>query len=157
MRKFFYLVFVPVAFFGACKKDDKTEPQRSRIQLLTDNYWKLTAAVWISSEKPGIIEDLYTPMEECSKDDLIRYATDGTVMIDEGALRCEVNDPQAYVVGNWVFNSDQSIITVTDNSSSTPEMINLQIEELTETTLKVRIIEEESGNTYTQILTYSVR
>lgn len=36
MRKFFYLVFVPVAFFGACKKDDKVDPdcEKSRYGIV---------------------------------------------------------------------------------------------------------------------------
>ncbi len=156
MQRILYFL-IPIVLFTACKKEDKAEPQPSRIQLLTDNYWKQTAAVWISSERPGIIEDLYTSMEECNKDDLTRFAVDGTVMIDEGALRCEVNDPQTYVAGTWVFNSDQSIITLTDNSSSGPEVINLYIEELTQTSLKVRITEEVEDKIYTQKLTYSVR
>ncbi|MFT5480971.1 MAG: hypothetical protein ACI9NN_001939, partial [Bacteroidia bacterium] len=40
------------------------------------------------------ITDIYSQLNDCSKDDLNKYETDKTGVYDEGTTKCDPTDPQ---------------------------------------------------------------
>ncbi len=144
-------------FFTGCKKDEKDPeptpvtptptPTQSNTQRLTGKNFKMTAL----TVDPAIfgVTDFYSQLDDCQKDDLIRFDTPNVFKEDEGATKCNTNDPQTKS-GTWVWNTDETIITTVVGSETTSYTV------LTNdgTTLKVRYTEEISGTKYNATATY---
>lgn len=142
----------------SCKKDDDKDDQetvipKSKTELLTSAPWKATAATVAPPVEvaPGIfISDFYAFMEACEKDNLIIFKADGTGMDDEGATKCDDNDPQIEDF-TWSFNANETTIT---QSYEDDEDQVLTVKTLTETTLQVSFVEDDgNGGTYTITIT----
>ena len=71
-------------------------------------------------------------MESCDKDNVQKYASDGTYVWD-AKTKCDVEDTQSGS-GTWMFNSDETVITEKEDGEST----SYTIIELTETKFKFR-------------------
>lgn len=129
MRKINLLLIVSLFLATlSCKKDDPP----TKKDLLTGKNWILTAeTVSPAIDYNGIlITDLYAQMDDCDKDDISKFNANGTYTFEEGATKCDVNGPQIFDAGTWVFNSDQTILVLTSPSDGT---INVEIIELTST------------------------
>jgi len=152
---YFLVAALGVATLGCSKKKEET-PAPSKTDLLTDKNW-ITTAFTVS---PGIVfpggatvTDIYAQRAPCDRDDFIRFEKPNVFKNDEGATKCTQTDPQT-TTGTWVFNGDQSIITVTQQGS-TPQSLN--INELTDTSLKFNYTQASGATpsiTYTYTITY---
>ena len=133
-----------------CSKD-KAEP--SKTEILTDKNWIQTAY----TVSPGIvltpggtaITDLYGQSEPCSKDDFIRFETPNVFKEDEGSTKCNSTDPQTKT-GTWVFNADQTILTITHKAALPKVSISLNLPH----SLKVSSINRRAAVTYTVTTTF---
>lgn len=131
----------------ACKKDDKS---KTRTELLTSGSWHVTAYTVdpaIDWDGDGTEEsNIYAIMDECIKDDHTTFTADGKGELDEGATKCNDNDPQVTPL-EWSFdqNEEQLIVQGTD----------YLIEALTESQLVVKEIEVISAVTVTHTVTFS--
>ena len=101
------LVLMMIVLMISCKKDDP-----SKTELLTGKNWITTG---MTIDPPidlfGIqISDIYSLMDECSKDNYYRFETDGTWVVDDGATKCDSADVQT-ITGIWFFSSDETEIT----------------------------------------------
>ena len=150
MRKL-NLILIVSLFLAAfsCKKDDAP----TKKDLLCGKNWMLTAeTVSPAINFNGIlITDLYAQLDDCTKDDISKFNTNGTYTFEEGVTKCDVNDPQVWDSGTWVFNSDQTILVLTSPSMGT---VNAEIIELTSSKI---VISQEStidGIKYTITDTY---
>ena len=150
MRKINLLLIVSLFLVTlSCKKDE--EP--SKKELLCGKNWILTA----ETVSPAInfngvlITDLYAQMDGCTKDDISKFNTNGTYTFEEGATKCDVNDPQVWDSGTWVFNSDQTILVLTSPAIGT---VNAEIIELTSSKLLSARNETIDGIKYTITDTY---
>jgi len=123
--------------FTACKKDENNDtntPTKSTQEYLTAGFWKFTAI----TVDPGIsyggttITDFFSQQDPCTKDDIMRFNSDGTITDDEGATKCDPNDPQTSNDGSWVLSTDNKVLTI-----SYPEEapISLTITSINSTTL----------------------
>ena len=129
MRKLNYLFIVSLFLSTfSCKKDDAP----SKKDLLSGKNWMLVSeTISPAINFNGIlITDLYAQMDDCTKDDISKFNANGTYTLEEGATKCDVNDPQVYDSGTWVFNSDQTILVMTSPTNGT---LNAEIIELTST------------------------
>lgn len=100
---FKFPLFLLICFFivSSCKKDI------SRTELLTSGKWKIIA---IQASFLGMTNDAYAELEDCEKDNFISFKTDKTVEIDEGATKCNPDDPQIRIEGHWnMFENDTKI------------------------------------------------
>lgn len=148
------MIILSVAVFAACKKDDNKNSSKTKTQLLTSGSWKQTSIFFtpaIDWNQDGHAEnevlDLYSP---CDRDDLMTFKTDGTVVHDEGATKCDPSDPQIVETTKWKFTDNESKIVIGDEGSDeTAELI-----ELSATVLKVKIVLVQEDGTYTQTLTF---
>lgn len=103
--------------FSACKKnedDDNDTPSKTNKEYLTAGFWKTTGM----TIDPGVnvfgtvITDIFEQWEDCEKDDLIKFNSDGSITDDEGATKCDTNDPQTQNDGTWVMSSDNKSVTI---------------------------------------------
>ncbi len=131
------LIFVFITL--SCKKDDPT-----RVELLTGKNWKLVGCTIDPAVNVGgtLISDYYAQMSDCDKDDLYNYKENGSMTRDEGGARCNTNDPQTYM-GQWAFNSDNTILTIT---------ITYGANSVTESHTIIELSKSSSKTKYTQLL-----
>jgi hypothetical protein len=151
MNKFLLLAF-GVALLSACKKDsDPVAPTASRTDMLTAKNWKLTSEN-VSITMSGVTLPVST-LEDCQKDDAYKFNTDKSLVVDAGANKCDTSDPQKET-GTWSFsNTDQTKLKMTlPNSIVDGE---LDIKELTSSTLHVSATETNAGATYTIDATFT--
>jgi hypothetical protein len=125
---------------------------KDRTELLTTRNWKITALTVNPAFSPGIaqpaVSDWYAQMQDCEKDNLRTYKVDGSYTIDEGATKCNTNDPQTKS-GTWVFNPDKTILTETMGT----DIRSYTILSLSSTTLVATYTIKVGGTIYTYQIT----
>jgi hypothetical protein len=150
MRKLNFLLIVSLCLATfSCKKDDAP----SKKDLISGKNWMLISeTVSPAINFNGIlITDLYAQLDDCTKDDISKFNANGTYTFEEGATKCDVNDPQVFDSGTWVFNSDQTILVLTSPSNGT---INAEIIELTSSKIVTSQQSTIDGINYTVTDTY---
>lgn len=160
MKRYFKVlalsVFAFLFFISACKKEESDPTPES---MLTAGNWKMTAMV---IDPPvtvqGIsVSDIYAFLLPCVTDDLIKFESDGTVVEDEGATKCDPDDPQTTSDGTWTLSSDGTVLTITY-----PEGIEVAtVKSLTSNTLILESEESidfgEGFETYNATITMSLQ
>mgnify|MGYP006995651492 FL=1 len=118
LRTLSLLTLIVVIMMSSCKKDDET---KTDVEYLSVGNWKTTACTvnpGIEMEDGTIITDIYNStragigIPECSKDNLNSFIIDGEYIVDEGAMKCEPDDPQT-ISGTWILSVDGKTITIT--------------------------------------------
>ncbi len=128
-------------------KDADTEPAAlTKTELITSSPWVLKAV----TVEPGIdflgtiVTDFYAQVyEDCDKDDFEKYNTNGTLVYDQGEIKCDPSTSQTEI-SSWRFNTDESKIII-DNDDE----LTFDIEDLSEVTMKYSQIlngEDIGGN-----------
>ncbi|KAB2914907.1 MAG: DUF5004 domain-containing protein [Bacteroidetes bacterium] len=148
------LVLSSLLCFTACKKDEETStPQKTKSELLSAKPWKMTALTVNPAINAGgtMITDIYAQMQACDKDDVYSFKSDKTYTQEEGATKCDPNDPQVSEAGTWTFSSDEKQIVQTSSGSTESSTLV----ELTETKLVISNTETDGGITYTYTATFS--
>lgn len=95
---------------AACKKDSTSSPApaATKTDMLTAKNWKTTDI------KIGGTSIFNTPLiDDCSKDDLLKFNADKSSIYDEGAKKCVSTDPQT-AKGSWAFTTDETKLKMTD-------------------------------------------
>lgn len=104
MKKILFVFLIGVSTLltlDSCKKDDES---KSKTDLLTAGSW-----VQVGATEDG--EDVWaTDYDACEKDDITTFNADGTYKIDEGATKCDPDDPQISQSGIWKFTSGETKI-----------------------------------------------
>jgi hypothetical protein len=146
------IVMLSVVVMAGCKKDDSK--RKTKTELLTMGSWKQTSIYFspaVDWNGDGHTENevinFYPP---CSKDDLIMFKTNGTVLSDEGPSKCDPADPQIIETTNWKFADNETTILIGEPGAEEPA----HVLELSSSVLKVKITVEEAGVYYTQTLTF---
>ena len=135
----------------SCKKDkDDSSAVKTKTELLTRGSWKRTALIsnpaydWNGN---GVFDtNNLNTMFPCEKDNFETYQTNGMVVTNEGATKCNSSDPQTWSV-TWSFGDNETKLIWDGNDVYT-------LLELTETTLKFQSTFTENGVSYTQVETY---
>ena len=141
MRKLFLFV-LGVAALGACKKNNETSPEASRTELLTAKSWRLAAATITAGTSKT---DEFAASQACERDNFLKFNTNKSVVVDEGATRCDPSDAQTQT-STWDFNNDQTKLTIPVYAGLS---IAADIVELSATTLHVRYTDTGSAPTET--------
>lgn len=117
MKNYFKIISIIIisglVVFTSCKKDNE---ENTPSDYLTSGTWKVTG----TTINPGIefngivITDIYNLfIEDCTKDDLITFEADGTLIEDEGPTKCDPDDPQTTNDGKWSISEDGKTMTLT--------------------------------------------
>ena len=116
----FIAAFTIFAVVSGCKKEDDapatsttTTPATVSVNKtnLTGKTFKMTA--WTSAPAWKGFTNIYSVTTACYKDNTVVYNTDGTLLVDEGATKCNSGDAQT-VSGTWKFNTAETQLIVND-------------------------------------------
>jgi hypothetical protein len=150
MKNIKLLFFIALTFLVlSCEKDK----DHTKKELLSIKNWILVAeSISTAFYYNGVpITDTYSQYDACIKDDIASFETNGTYSLEEGATKCDVNDPQVFETGTWTFNSDETILVMTSNIG---EVINNEIVELTANKVILKVEETIDEVNYTLTSTY---
>jgi hypothetical protein len=100
----FILAIVVLCSFSfiACKKS--SSDKKTNTELLTQASWKFDKATL-----GGV--DVSSQLDACETDNTLTFSTNGTGVIDEGATKCDSNDPQSEPF-NWNFANNETVLQV---------------------------------------------
>jgi len=115
----------------ACSKNSSSD-SNSSVTLLTRSVWKYDTS-GIDLNKDGTIEIADT-LSACFKDNTYLFGKDSTVVMDEGATKCDGSDPQTSTYPWTITNGNPSILK-SDVNAILQE--GLKIRTLTDTKLLV--------------------
>lgn len=145
-----FMIFL-FGFIIGCKKKDK-EP--SKTDKLTGYSWvatsaKLSPSISIPSN-PTPIESIYDQMEPCFKDDKIKFANNGTYLLDIGENKCssEVN-----YSATWAFGNNETSLTI-NNFGNTGNPLTFSINELSTNIMTLQLTITSSTQQNTILRTY---
>lgn len=147
--KFFAIALAAITLsLSACKKDETTTetPKASGSSLLTGKDWRLTALTIVS---PGGSIDVFATFDACEKDDLQEFKADGTVLDKAGATKCDPADPDTEPGGFWTLLENDTKLRLIDGDTTLADIV-----ELSATSLRVKIVENDNGVTYTTNATF---
>ena len=102
------LIFTLLLGINACTKaEETTTPTNTapptKTELLTrGGGWKMTGLFYNGA-------DVFDIFPACTKDDIIKFKTDFNATTDEGATKCDPNDPQTYTE-KWSFAANETKI-----------------------------------------------
>ncbi|MDR3716299.1 MAG: hypothetical protein P4L51_26135 [Puia sp.] len=139
MKKLFLVsLLFPIAFFlvvSGCSKSSNNgnnSGSESRMTLITRSAWKYDTS-GIDNNMDGIVDIGDTTIPACEKDNTYQFNADSTGLMNEGATKCNVNDPQTAAF-TWSFNTAQTML----QSNFNPILVNgVNIFKLTDSTLVV--------------------
>jgi hypothetical protein len=100
---FLLFIFALTLTVPSCKKD---ETIKSVKEILTSKSWKM------SSSKQNGVEII----EDCTKDDIITFATDGTFTTTVGSTTCYYGETGNS--GTWTLSSDGKTLTIDEYPAS---------------------------------------
>ena len=123
------ILFVSILSFSSCKDDDDEANTPATVEQT--NTEKLCGKNFIISDfllvvngttyATGILDTNFFPA--CNLDDIFRYETNGIATINDGATKCDPNDPQADTT-NWAFyDSETKIIFEPGPDADTNDII----------------------------------
>ena len=147
---------------SGCKKDKKETPTPTpaltKTQMITAKPWKVTAVTVspaIDWDGQGtMVTDIYSQMDACEKDDLVKFNTNGSYTLEEGTSVCVTGDPQVYETGTWAFNSNETALTITPSGST---VYSYDIVSLSSTTLTYNEIYNDGTTNYTYTVTMTAQ
>ena len=120
MNKLTIVALLPLLFLlSNCQKEAVeviVPPTKS--ELLTSGSSKIWIATSIVSDPPipyggTVVSDLFAQYEDCEKDDIFNFRSDGSYSVEQGATKCDANSPQVLTNSKWAFNSDESLLIFT--------------------------------------------
>jgi hypothetical protein len=97
------LILMLVCFsFFACKKSSTSV--KTNTELITQSSWQFDNAKVGGSDVSSLLQG-------CQKDNTLVFTSAGTGTLDEGATKCNSNDPQTDPF-NWNFASNETMLHV---------------------------------------------
>jgi len=150
MKKSILLALLAVSLPFSCKKEDNA----NKTKLLTAHCWVLNeATIAPAAVINGVpVTDFYALMSLCERDNVTCLLENGNVYVDEGASKCDPNDPQVNTSGTWWFNSDESVLLAFTDTN--PDTIHSELLELSANRLRIRQNVEILGQSSQVTFTY---
>ena len=134
------LLLFAVSIFPSCRKE-KTSSRNT--QLLTQESWQYDQ-FGIDEDLDGQI-DIISDIEDCAKDDEVKFHDGGNGQFDQGDILCDPGHPQTQNF-DWEFHTNE---TQLEYGGTVHHLLKLDESEL------IIYTEEENGaNTVRHILTY---
>ena len=134
MKKSILFALLTIILPFSCKKEDNS----SKTELLTAHCWTLNGATIAPAAiiNGVLITDLYAVSPLCNRDNVTCLIANGSAYVDEGASKCDPNDPQVNSSGKWWFSTDEkAVLALLDGS---PDTLASEILELSSDRLQFR-------------------
>ncbi|MBC6991985.1 MULTISPECIES: hypothetical protein [Hymenobacter] len=139
---------------GDKKTKEEPKPLDVKTETLVARSWRVSADVTVTTQNGTTTTvDNYAVYPACAKDDFIQFKDDKTMIVDEGPTKCAASDPQRQT-GVWSWNSDQTIMTMTDPTFSGRGTYSGPID-LNAAAFKLTLVDAIAGGTKTQTITYT--
>ncbi|MDO6433861.1 hypothetical protein Q4E93_24860 [Flavitalea sp. BT771] len=118
--------------WASCSKSN-SDSNSANVTLLTKSVWKFDTA-GIDMNNDGNIDQEDPSLEACFKDNTYLFNKDSTVVMDEGATKCNSADPQTATYSWSLTNSNPPVL----KSDVNPILAQgLKVRTLTDTKLTV--------------------
>lgn len=151
------ILFLGVLSFSSCNDDDDEDPTPpTKTELLTAKNWMVEG--WnvepaIDIDGNGTQENNLIPyIDACNLDDFFDFNSDGSYTIEEGASKCDPNDPSVVESGDWLWNSDNTRLIFEPNGEANREADVISIKS-SEVIVEIKTVIE--GVTYTETQTWN--
>lgn len=140
----------------SCSKTEKNKTEEEILDSksqLTDGKWQIVSSSYqkFTNGVGGAIEDEYSMLSGCQKDNYIVYKMDESILEDEGDTKCFDTAQQQKVLGSWQLKDGDKILRVLkQNYISGVRFVDTTdwtINELSKTTLKLTY-SHNGGTTY---------
>jgi len=103
----------------ACSKNNSSNSNNSNMTLMTQAVWKYDTSGFALAGG-NKIEFPDTLIQPCVKDNTYQFRKDSTVVVDEGATKCNSTDPQTATY-SWSISSGNPAILKSD---ANPLLVN---------------------------------
>lgn len=143
------LLLALYSILASCEREMPTETT-TLADTLKDKYWLVIADSTVSST--GSVENNYNLLPDCEKDDLVQFKSNKTIVMDEGATKCNASDPQTMTIGAWALNESSKVLSFTS-----VEKIDFKIHTLNATNLVLIAVKTVDGVTLTETITFKVK
>ena len=107
-------IIASFTLFASCKKDKKdTTPTTTSTKTgyLTKGAWKITAEKYKMNGSGWI--DIFSMLDPCDLDNTTTFFPNFTVINDEGAIKCNMTDPQS-TTSPWAFGTGETSLILQD-------------------------------------------
>ena len=141
------VIFSASLFFVSCNKEgnDNTPAPKTKAQLITQSTWKFSSAT-----VGGL--NISSALQNCQKDNILTFVSNGSGTVDEGLLKCDAGDPQTNPF-TWSFQNSETQLfisaTLFTGGSSTFNLVSL-----TETQLVLSQNITVTGTTQNAVVTF---
>ncbi len=113
MRKYLQapamVVLLASLFLTACDKDNDEPTEKTNTQKLTVSAWKYDKLM-LDQNRDGTGDvSLDSEVDACEKDNVIKFAANGSGTVDEGPSKCDPQDPQSTGF-SWTFKENETVI-----------------------------------------------
>lgn len=127
----------------ACKRKKDPTPETNTQKLVGKN-WKMVAMT--VSPSIGGNTDLFTPAPNCEKDNFLNFSANGKFVANEGASKCQPNNPQTETL-DWSWTDNETKIVMDGESSDVLQNDG--------NVLRLRTPTEIEGGNYIVIVTFN--
>ena len=148
MKKIILLTAI-IGLLSACEREMPTE-STPLADAIKDKSWMVIADSTISSA--GSVENNYSSLPDCEKDNLYQFKSTKSLVIDEGVSKCNANDAQSITIGIWSINETSKTLTLTS-----AEKVDFKIESVSGTNLVLKSTETLNGITLTEVVTFKAQ
>lgn len=138
----FVIIIAFIVCLFACKKKDSDKPL-TKADFLTTGSWKLVAVVSDEDGDAVYETNTFADFETCYTDNIWTFHSNGTLTMDEGNSKCDVNDPQSNET-DWKLTNNETTLVIHLDAWS--------IQELTSTSL---IWKESYSDNRSTLVTFS--
>ncbi|MFY7899276.1 MAG: hypothetical protein ACOVNY_03755 [Chitinophagaceae bacterium] len=121
-----------VCIFSGCKKSATASGSNNKISIITSKSWKIT--LFTASSNNVVVVDRLQGRPACELDNIIKFATNETFAVEEGATKCNTTDPNIYDTGTWKlesnetkFNFDGQLLDIVEISSSIIKLRGVEV------------------------------
>ena len=117
MRNKLFILFVILTFILSCKKknSDLNPTTQTKTSLLIQQTWKFNNAGLDPNKDGSIDQDISSFISPCLTDNTVSFSNNYSGTADEGASKCNANDPQT-IPFTWGFLNNETVINITGNA-----------------------------------------
>jgi hypothetical protein len=116
INKLFAIAILFTVIILSCKKKNSdSSGGANKITLLTQSSWQFNNAGTDADKNRTIDQDLSSFISACLKDNTIIFSSGGSGTVNEGASKCDPNDPQTIPL-TWSFANNETVINISGNA-----------------------------------------
>ncbi len=101
-----FLILLIIVFIFSCKKDETSSSPVDEFSFVNKRLKVYSAFMYSTTDTI----DIYSQLPECKKDDITNFTDSNFIILDNGILKCNQNEPQYLVDGKWHLSNEKLVI-----------------------------------------------